>query len=682
MIKHVTTDHAGSDFNCTLCDQNFGSSLETCLKHEASPHDYQCENCPKKFAEKTVHDKHSLDVHGVSVGLDLQCGQCQQRFSNTGAFREHFKVPHKSFCSKCDLKFPDGRSLAEHFSKAHQSPAKLPKLVCTLCDKKFEAKEKREYTEHFNTNHKYKCDSCPKKFVKSGRLRDHIDEFHGHSKSIDDRFTCKLCKTVCNRKNDMKLSKESYKIHISLPHKFPCRSCDMRFTNKGKLDAHSQSHQRKSEGVSANECPICSARFSDLHKLKEHKKEPHKFSCKDSKCRKKFVNESSLERHLQRKHKEFAAARLQDGKLVFRCKLCGQSFDSGSSLESHQQVPHGQRCHLCEASYPEREDLARHLKKVHRVDKIPEEGFSCVQCRFQTKRMVEIRKHCTLRHSYGCDSCPRQYTNQNQLEIHLEESHRGGNGECVEEEPPPEDLVSRLGVSVLLWAGSKEVKEYLHRVMAGQASSTRHSLYLNKQEREECCRTQDSNLYQMACPRFLNLPTSADQALLEVTTTTFRSGPPILFGISSTTTFEYVACVMVPETWLLFLTTLKGMTKNDAERIVKAKTTISKDIFNSWKDFDQTVTNWRGKTEKHEKTLVNESINKKAESDVRIKDKDIKPVVCEAVKDTQITHRNPNVELSVEKESFTEKEPEDVPNDDQQTVENLDSIAEFLEGSM
>ena len=67
--------------------------------------------------------------------------------------------------------------------------------------------------------------------------------------------------------------------------------------------------------------------------------------------------EVNLEKHLQRKHKEFAQATFQDGQILFRCKLCSKSFESKLALHSHQYVKHYCKCHLCESSYTERMDL-------------------------------------------------------------------------------------------------------------------------------------------------------------------------------------------------------------------------------------------------------------------------------------------------------------------------------------
>ena len=437
LINHTTSCHIDKNFFCKFCSQDFGQDFDKCLKHEDRTHEFKCENCDKCFLEKSVHDKHSLDVHGVSVGLDLKCGQCQERFSNTGAFREHFKVPHKIFCSLCELKFPTQNKLNEHISKDHQKSTKAEKLICKLCNKKFDSKDTTEFEEHQNMKHKYKCDNCDMMFVKSGRLRDHIDETHGHSKSIDNKFTCKLCRTICNKKNDMKLSKEAYKMHCSLPHKFPCRNCDLRFASKSRLDIHIQASHTE---ISANECPICGSRFSDPHKLRDHKNEPHMFNCKEVKCKKRFVTESSLEKHLQRKHKEFAQATFENGQVLFRCKMCSSSFKSNLALQSHQYIKHSFKCHLCDNSYIEKDDLTRHLLKIHRVEKIPQAGFRCKLCKLETKKMIEIRKHLSLQHKYQCTFCKLMYTNKNQLDVHMEENHMDQvmmameGGDLIEEE--------------------------------------------------------------------------------------------------------------------------------------------------------------------------------------------------------------------------------------------------------
>ena len=292
--------------------------------------------------------------------------QCRQEFSDTAKFREHFKVPHHHACTQCELKFPGGQDLASHVSVVHD---KQQRLVCGMCRKKFGAKEQKTYTEHVETPHPHECEHCDSSFIKQVKLREHVEDKHSRSKHFDDKYTCKLCGTVCNRKNDPKLSLEALNKHSAIPHKFPCKGCSFRFPNKAKLEAHYQENHLNNTGSKTNECPVCGTHFSDPKVLREHQKRPHNHPCRSRACLKKFILETALEKHLQRKHKEFAAAKLVGGKLVFSCKLCDHVFDHHLGLQSHQHINHVAKCHVCDKQFVQAGELLAHLQNKHNVSK-------------------------------------------------------------------------------------------------------------------------------------------------------------------------------------------------------------------------------------------------------------------------------------------------------------------------
>ena len=75
----------------------------------------------------------------------------------------------------------------------------------------------------------------------------------------------------------------------------------------------------------------------------------------------------------------------------------------------------------------------------------------------------------------------------------------GGDKSIVNDvAPEKQPYLTSLGVNILLWAGSKQVVKHLHRVMEGQTSSNRHKLFMNKQEREECC-SQIAGIHPLLC---------------------------------------------------------------------------------------------------------------------------------------------------------------------------------------
>lgn len=197
--------------------------------------------------------------------------------------------------------------------------------MCEHCKKRFVAGEKKLFTEHVETPHTLECEQCECTFIKAIKLKEHVEEKHGRSKSFEDKYTCKLCGTICAKSNDSKLSREAFSKHTAIPHKFPCKSCNLRFPNKTKLEAHFLENHVNSTGVKNQECSICGTHFNDPKVLKEHKKRPHNYPCRSKNCKKRFISESSLEKHLQRKHKEFAAAKLQGGKVSF-CRFLNCLF--------------------------------------------------------------------------------------------------------------------------------------------------------------------------------------------------------------------------------------------------------------------------------------------------------------------------------------------------------------------
>ena len=328
LSKHMEIDHDDDEIKCKLCGMSFGDFWQQLEAHLNEQHRFPCDKCDMKFLSKDGKEKHALDVHGVVKGLDLRCGQCHQEFSETATFREHFKVPHTSSCPQCELKFPSSESLATHVSIVHN---KQERLVCDMCKKKFGSNEQNLYAEHIQTPHTHECETCESTFIKANKLKEHIEERHGRSKHFDDKYTCKLCGTVCTKNNDSKLSREALNKHNSIPHKFPCKSCSLRFTNKHKLEAHFvESHTNS--GAKNNECSVCGTHISDPKVLRDHRKRPHNHPCRNAKCDKKFISESALEKHLQRKHKEFAAAKLAGGKVVFTCKLCDKVLNGIFSI--------------------------------------------------------------------------------------------------------------------------------------------------------------------------------------------------------------------------------------------------------------------------------------------------------------------------------------------------------------
>ena len=71
------------------------------------------------------------------------------------------------------------------------------------------------------------CDNCEMILVKSGRLRDHIDELHGHSKSTDETQTWQRNQAT------PKLHHSQIKPQVSSHSRCPLHSSSLVATSRG-----------------------------------------------------------------------------------------------------------------------------------------------------------------------------------------------------------------------------------------------------------------------------------------------------------------------------------------------------------------------------------------------------------------------------------------------------------------
>ncbi len=169
---------------------------------------------------------------------------------------------------------------------------------------------------------------------------------------------------------------------------FPCRKCSKSFKLKKYLTKHMQRvHFKKFK----NKCHFCTKVFFDVGELKQHVQSAHegvRYQC--AHCPGKFISLKNAERHERSVHEE-------GGPPTQQCKVCGAHLNSERSLQSHMSKMHKKsgitqkrvqclrkkkipeetsrriifQCQQCPASFPEREQLHSHQRRVHGIDTNP-----------------------------------------------------------------------------------------------------------------------------------------------------------------------------------------------------------------------------------------------------------------------------------------------------------------------
>ncbi|XP_053965893.1 zinc finger protein 560-like [Anastrepha ludens] len=194
----------------------------------------RCTECDKCFQTNAMKQVHLFKEHNIG-DLPYKCTDCNKSFSSNAALtghqrRNHMEKVHK--CEFCERKFaviPD----LKHHMEIHTGHKPF---VCELCGKAFRTRTKLGF--HSNAIHlklrAFKCSMCPKDFLKSRDLKDHI------------------------------------KSHLNIRDKI-CETCGKGFTNSHALLRHRQLHAE----VKKYACKFCEKRFYQFVGMNSHMKHRH-----------------------------------------------------------------------------------------------------------------------------------------------------------------------------------------------------------------------------------------------------------------------------------------------------------------------------------------------------------------------------------------------------------------------
>jgi len=173
-------------------------------------------------------------------------------------------------------------------------------------------------------------------------------------------------------------------------------------------------------------------------------------------CDRSYVDEATLERHIQNIH----------GEKLFPCDRCEQSFVRNHKLKEHIVTKHIRAinfiCEICNKGFVVKGNLTVHMINMH----TEERPYKCSQCSFAFKRTGDYyrhqRTHDPTKHEQ-CPVCMKKFKTKKSVQVCLE-NH---STECNEFKE-----CTWLGCKVLLKT-SQSLKDHLRR-------------HTNKKERIKC----------------------------------------------------------------------------------------------------------------------------------------------------------------------------------------------------
>ena len=268
---------------------------------------------------------------------------------------------------------------------------------CAICIQTFRGKllfERHQLEFHTKETNIYKCNDCTSRYSKNHYLTKHKKDVHG-TRAVKSK--CDHCEKIFESK--LKLERHIYNSHKQ--NRFHCDMCDESFSVQNKLKRHRGRKHLKSRDFPCKECPkkffsvidvrthvvqvhsdyapykcnMCPAAFKRNSGWNNHLKthlEAKDFPCPV--CQKNYKCKKSL-KHCLAKHEN-------PDPEVFPCNVenCGVVLSTSNGFKGHVKT-HGYRerlpCHVCSSTLSTRQDLKRHIRKVHSSE---EKKFSCNIC--------------------------------------------------------------------------------------------------------------------------------------------------------------------------------------------------------------------------------------------------------------------------------------------------------------
>ncbi|XP_072166264.1 uncharacterized protein [Diadema setosum] len=319
----------------------------------------------------------------------------------------------------------------------------------------------------------YRCDDCPKKFMKKTELTRHkqthrkggdgIDVKHPlvnrvelmhptaeEQRIMDDNiintesgmFQCAICLKCCKRKFDLKRHLLTHSNVRNRPH--TCPHCDKRFLTASHLRQHLRAHA----GIKPFECDDCGKAFTRSSEVTRHKVVHMRTSGSESSpvtvppnlttlsyectdCAETFVNKKDLQLHLFEKH-------------TYQCKQCASVFPTMATLEQHM-AEHSQvyTCIECSMVFVHKKQLKQHNKQKHRDKRHRhhhhhhhrnkhEDGSSrhkhaCPDCGKEFRKTSDLKRHAVTHtereRRHECEICHKKFLTSSHLKAHHMQKH-------------------------------------------------------------------------------------------------------------------------------------------------------------------------------------------------------------------------------------------------------------------
>ena len=273
---------------------------------------YICFECDEAFKTKECVRKHMEKHSTESQKLEIECGNCDEKYCSEKLLEEHGKT-HVEDCA---------------------SNVEKEKFKCDICNSQFASNEYLE--NHMSTHNKNRCTICGTCFWSESQLEKHIVEVHRENEDQLHK------KNVCVNCGESFMLKEQLEKHVDSDHKsksYSCTKCKSSYITKTTFEAHMKSHNVDPGNGGENKCDTCDKVFAAKVQLVNHNEKKHCISLKPMKqyncndCA--YQGDSWIE---LKKHMKNTGHKPCDK--IETCYNCQTEFSSYRQLMNHRKLEH------------------------------------------------------------------------------------------------------------------------------------------------------------------------------------------------------------------------------------------------------------------------------------------------------------------------------------------------------
>lgn len=305
-----------------------------------------CKRSRKSFGQRSSADKHSDLQNAAELSLSGTRNSLQVRLETHPEKRLN-RACH--FCSQC---YTDEASLAIHEREHTEEETKplnvddLKPYVCNVCQKRFSRTLLlvAHWKVHDEESLPHRCTVCEKSFSSKRGLVEHrrrhtVETYY---------FYCRFCHKRFSKVHSLDVHERT---HTGEANSFVCRICHKRLSTKQHLVDHMLGHT----GERPFGCSICPARFSHKHQLNYH-----------------------LRAHAAGKARSYS------------CNTCEETFAVRCDFSTHMRQ-HAVPCSACEKTFPDKESLANHERRMH--ISAEDATYACIVCHKTFDQVSGLASH-------------------------------------------------------------------------------------------------------------------------------------------------------------------------------------------------------------------------------------------------------------------------------------------------